>query len=151
MQTGYKLYFKFSESGPGSTYTEHAVLPTLADAMAASHLGNPAEAYAHPSEWRESPNVGTWYLADRITSQMGRSSPWLIEQIRVPETDVDRVELAVELGFRYGSEDGAHHKQWVIDQMLRTLLGDSYESKVAEYKDGEDGPNTYGWDEGIAP
>jgi len=49
------------------------------------------------------------------------------------------------------SVDGGHHKQWVIDQMVRVLLGDRYEAWVASYKDGIDGPETYDWDEGIAP
>lgn len=28
---------------------------------------------------------------------------------------------------RYGMYESAHHKQWVIDQMLRRLLGDAYD------------------------
>ncbi|MDB5716166.1 MAG: hypothetical protein JWO15_3563 [Sphingomonadales bacterium] len=62
-----------------------------------------------------------------------------------------RIFDAVELAITYGSIDGAHHKQWVIDQMIRILLGDEYEKTIANAKDGEDGPNTYGWDEGTAP
>ena len=46
---------------------------------------------------------------------------------------------------------GAHHKQWVIDQMARTLTGDRYSEWIADRGWGEDGPDTYGWDEGIAP
>jgi hypothetical protein len=148
MKDGYQLYFKFAENG---TYREYAVLPTLAEAMANSHLGDSREAYAEPAEWRETVNAGTWMLADHITSEMARSSPWLIEKVRIAETDTDRIELAAELGFQYGSTDGDHHKMWVIDQMLRLLLGDSYDARVAQAKDGEDGPDTYGWDTGIAP
>lgn len=72
-------------------------------------------------------------------------------------------------------EDGAHHKQWIIDQMVRALTGcsmvertavdhrgraytyftqgesDEYLAWVADYCDGEDGPETYSWDCGIAP
>lgn len=51
----------------------------------------------------------------------------------------------------YGGIDGAHHKQWVIDQVVRALTGGRYEEWVAEMKNGEDGPETYEWDEGIAP
>lgn len=56
--------------------------------------------------------------------------------------------------------DGAHHLRWVIDQMVRALCGqrpgydeptEEYQAWVREYCDGEDGPDTYGWDEGIAP
>ncbi len=151
MQTAYKVYFKFAENGTYTDRPDRWRWGSIEAAMASTHLGDPAEAYADPSEWTESPDGGTWYLADSITSKMGRSSPWLIKRVRVPESDADRIELAVELGFQYGGIDGAHHKQWVIDQMLRTLLGNDYEAKVIEAKAGEDGPDTYGWDEGIAP
>lgn len=66
-------------------------------------------------------------------------------------TEAERIEKAVEIGFRYGGIDGGHHKMWVIDQMLRALLGDAYEQAVRDACDGEDGPDTYGWDEGIPP
>lgn len=47
----------------------------------------------------------------------------------------------------YGQIDGSHHKNWVIDQMVRTMLGDNYETFVNWYEDeGE-----YEWDTGIAP
>ncbi len=62
-----------------------------------------------------------------------------------------RAEHAAAIGLQYGGIDGGHHKQWVIDQMLRILLGDDYEREIAEYKSGEDGPETYEWDEGVAP
>jgi hypothetical protein len=62
-----------------------------------------------------------------------------------------RIEAALEVAFRYGGIDGDHHKTWVIDQMVRALTGDDYAHWVAAAKSGEDGPETYGWDEGIAP
>jgi hypothetical protein len=40
---------------------------------------------------------------------------------------------------------------WVLDQVVRILTGDDYEQWVTDAKDGEDGPNTYDWDEGIPP
>jgi hypothetical protein len=80
---------------------------------------------------------------------------------------------------RYGGIDGAHHKQWLIDQTARGLNGapieivearwmggnglpdaeyrirvgtsDKYTTWVTKMKAGEDGPETYTWDEGIAP
>ena len=60
---------------------------------------------------------------------------------------------ALELARDYGGTDGAHHKQWVIDEMVRALCGgdDQYRIWVANYEAGEDGPKTYEWDEGIAP
>jgi hypothetical protein len=62
----------------------------------------------------------------------------------------ERIKQALEIA-EYGGCDGAHHKTWVIDQMVRVLTGDDYEKWVAQYQDGEDGPETYEWDEGIAP
>lgn len=61
------------------------------------------------------------------------------------------IDEALLLIFKYGGIDGAHHKQWVLDQVVRALTGDGYAAWVAEAKDGEDGPDTYDWDEGIAP
>lgn len=49
---------------------------------------------------------------------------------------------AVEVIAEYGWIDGGHHKQWVIDQAARKLLGDAYQSWVNA---GDD------WDTGIAP
>ena len=50
-----------------------------------------------------------------------------------------------------GNVEGAHHKAWVIDQTLRILAGDLYDECVSVAKDGPEGPDTYRWDEGIAP
>lgn len=66
-------------------------------------------------------------------------------------TDVEKIDEAIRLAVSYGGIDGAHHKAWVIDQMVRALTGDRYEQIVADAKAGEDGPDTYSWDVGIAP
>jgi len=60
-------------------------------------------------------------------------------------------QIAAQYGEKEASIDGEHHKTWVIDQMVRTLTGDGYEQWVAEHNDGEDGPNSYTWHEGITP
>ena len=46
-----------------------------------------------------------------------------------------------------------HHKQWLIDQVVRILTGSEkgYLDWVNNFCDGEDGPNTYNWDTGIIP
>ena len=62
-----------------------------------------------------------------------------------------RIDEALDIARRYGGIDGDHHKAWVIDQMVRVLAGDDYEDFVKESCDGEDGPNTYEWNVGIAP
>ena len=67
------------------------------------------------------------------------------------ELGKDNPEEALRVLMRYGQIDGAHHKDWVIDQAVRALSGGFYEELIAAYKNGEDGEETYGWDEGIAP
>ena len=69
---------------------------------------------------------------------------------RVVELE-ERVELANGLAVQYGQIDGGHHKLWTIDQMVRALASDGYDALVKDAKDGEDGPDTYEWDTGIAP
>lgn len=54
----------------------------------------------------------------------------------------------LELVARFGGIDGAHHKQWVIDQLLRHLLGHLYAAWVEEYNAP---PDYDDWDVGIAP
>ena len=66
-------------------------------------------------------------------------------------TEEEEIKKALYFAFNYGSIDGEHHKTWVIDQMVRVLTGLSYDDWVATHNDGEDGPDTYEWDEGIAP
>lgn len=52
----------------------------------------------------------------------------------------------------YGnSVDGAHHKQWVIDQMLRKLLGEEYDEWVKQYNARATQDDLAEWDCGIAP
>lgn len=62
-----------------------------------------------------------------------------------------RVAEALNIAWTHGGTDGAHHKAWVIDQMVRALTGPGYKAWVKTAKAGEDGPETYEWDEGIAP
>lgn len=85
-------------------------------------------------------------------------------------------EWALRYIWQYGQIDGAHHKQWVLDQVARILNGapitvmkatwddgqyeyryevessEKYELWVQNYK-GEfvDGEYEYDYDEGIAP
>lgn len=48
-----------------------------------------------------------------------------------------------------GLDDGAFHKQYAIDQMVRMLTGTQYGEWRAFVEGGEDGP--YEWEEGTAP
>ena len=63
----------------------------------------------------------------------------------------DRSEQAIAFAIQYGQIDGEHHKAWVIDQMVRILAAERYEEIIAKACDGEDGPETYDWDRGVAP
>ena len=86
-----------------------------------------------------------------------------------------RIESALDIARRWGGVDGAHHKSWCIDQIVRVLTGcttakqkakdingveyeyddlvacDEYNEWVAETRSGDDGPETYDWDTGIVP
>lgn len=87
----------------------------------------------------------------------------------------DRIEKALEMAVRFGGIDGDHHKDWVIDQMVRALTGcpmvkktaedcrgeeyecetqgesEEYKALVKDACEGEDGPDSYEWNVGIAP
>ena len=65
-------------------------------------------------------------------------------------TESARIRAALDLIVRYGGIDGEHHKTWVIDQVSR-VLSDDYDALVRDAREGEDGPETYDWDVGIAP
>jgi hypothetical protein len=67
------------------------------------------------------------------------------------ETGHGDAEEALRILIRHGMDDGAHHKMWVIDQAVRALAGGYYEELIAAANGGEDGPETYAWDIGIAP
>lgn len=65
---------------------------------------------------------------------------------------VDKIKKALEMA-AMGTFDGAHHKMWTIDQMVRILTGsdEEYKEWVKKFQHGNDGPETYFWDIGIAP
>jgi len=91
------------------------------------------------------------------------------------QNNTDPTEMALLYILSYGSIDGAHHKDWVLDQVVRILNGapvtvkqaswdnghselrysvgtcEKYKQWVANAKEGEEGPDTYGYDTGIAP
>ena len=63
---------------------------------------------------------------------------------------IKKITDTIEMAFMYGQTDGSHHKTWVIDQMIRILTGDQYESFIEDFETGENG-DEYSWDIGIAP
>lgn len=90
-------------------------------------------------------------------------------------TSDERIAKALDLANSYGGIDGAHHKMWVIDQMVRALTGapmetfvgtdvhghryeytaqttnEEYAAWVRNHCLGDEGPETYSWDVGITP
>lgn len=66
-----------------------------------------------------------------------------------------RIDEALELIERYGGIDGAHHKQWVLDQVVRKLCDsdESYQAWIDNYQGeaDENGDTEYEWDEGCPP
>jgi len=57
------------------------------------------------------------------------------------------VIAAINIAVEFGGYDGAHHKNWVIDQMVRALAGDEYAKIVNDATEG----NPEQWEVGIAP
>lgn len=54
--------------------------------------------------------------------------------------------------FDYGQLETADHKAWCLDQVAQILAdAPDYENRVTTYQDGEDGPETYLWDQGSRP
>jgi hypothetical protein len=102
-------------------------------------------------EWKQEDNhtgmMGDYRLERHI--EIGQLIDF-VEQFK--EVD-EKIYKAIELAFQYGGIDGGHHKMWVIDQMIRILIDDEnlYNHYVKQACEGEDGPNTYDWDTGIAP
>ena len=66
------------------------------------------------------------------------------------ESKEDEILALIEM---YGMVDGSHHKQWVLTEIVRIIKEDedSFQVWKEAYCMGEDGPDTYSWDEGIAP
>lgn len=95
-----------------------------------------------------------------------------------PYADYKRQDWAMYFIESYGQIDGAHHKQWMLDQVARILKGTPVNVRVAKWKNGmkeyrvttgepsneylkwveemkgdvdEEGDYEYDYDEGIIP
>jgi hypothetical protein len=92
------------------------------------------------------------YLFDLSTSEKAMALEEVEKKDPTPE---ERIQKALEIIMSYGGTDGAHHKAWVLDQIVRALVPD-YEAWVKRYEygddgEGEDGEKIYEWDPGIPP
>ena len=65
----------------------------------------------------------------------------------------ERIEKALSIAWSYGQIDGAHHKMWVIDQMVRALCAneDMYKKWIEAYEEPISNEDYYVWNTGIAP
>jgi hypothetical protein len=65
----------------------------------------------------------------------------------------DREQAALDMIMRHGScdYDSRDSTQYLLDQLVRLFTGDGYDEWVAYLRDGDDGPRTHYWDEGVAP
>lgn len=81
-------------------------------------------------------------VADRITSWVNTGSA------DIADTPEKRVDEALNCAFNYAGIDGAHHKDYCIDQMVRALTGDKYRQWAKDFEAGVDGPQTYCWEVG---
>ncbi len=62
-----------------------------------------------------------------------------------------KADHALELAYRFGRFDGEGNKAWLVDQMVRALMGCRYEAWVKSVQlDGGDFL-VYTWDEGTEP
>jgi hypothetical protein len=63
-----------------------------------------------------------------------------------------RIAAAVDLIERCGWIEGEHHRQWLLDQVLRALLAEGYDAWVAAYNAPDaDGEAGLPWEVGIPP
>jgi len=84
---------------------------------------------------------------DSIMAKFEQVNKGLDEILAAKDALVKRCTDAVEIAVKYGGIDGDHHKAWVIDQMVRKLLGEKdYAKLVAECAEQD-----FAWDEGITP
>lgn len=140
MRTEYRLWHWPEGRAHGE---EQGLYPTAEEAIASVRGWK-------RTAWKEAPRGG-WYIPLPDGDRTGRYQAYAVSPELVPESLEDRVELAVQVLVETGQEDGDHHKMWTIDQALRILLGDRYGQAITDYCAGEDGPETYSWDVGIAP
>lgn len=66
-------------------------------------------------------------------------------------TDKEKIEKAIKIAWQYAQYDGSHHKMWVIDQMVRVLLGETEYINFIDAYQTPDGEDYYTWDMGVAP
>jgi hypothetical protein len=64
------------------------------------------------------------------------TTPVNIKKDESPYKNYTPKDWAFEYMFRYGQIDGAHHKQWVLDQVTRILHGTPIVLTLAKWENG---------------
>lgn len=135
MKTVYDLYH----------WTHPDTPPEVAYGFETLHAATLPTGHTDPDAWRHYP--GAHVLDENLTSG---TREWTVFERPQPQTDTERVHAALHTLKAYSQTEGPHHKAWVIDQCACALAAD-YDTWVADYCHGENGPHTYTWDRGIAP
>jgi hypothetical protein len=152
MKTVYDLHHWRTRNAAADVLGTHDAMLDAAAAIADQRPGLSLDFVTDPAKWVRTADGQGWTLAEWVRGAAESDfSPWGIFERRIPENDAESIQLALEVIGQYGGIDGAHHKTWVLDQAVRYLTRDGYAVWVAEQCDGEDGPETYDWDEGITP
>jgi hypothetical protein len=84
---------------------------------------------------------------EEVAKDVSDKLNWAAERIEELENKEKEILSIAE---DYGGYDGGHHKQYALNEIVKIITGDKYEQWVNDYENGEDGPNTYEWDKGIA-
>lgn len=92
-----------------------------------------------------------------IESHQDPQDPSWTQFLRLIEDDgearltADGKAEALELLFRYGQLKDSREKDWLIDQLLRSIAGDHYEDFLAIYSIDEEFGSSYSWSPGEPP
>lgn len=89
-------------------------------------------------------------MTEEITTQSTKYFHQFIDENVDPKEILDEIVVSAHY-------DGQHHKQWLIDHVVRCITGHNYEAFVKAYeepiiyRDKEDDYSQETWDKGIAP
>jgi hypothetical protein len=65
--------------------------------------------------------------------------------------NIDTAGEILGLIHQYGGIHELHHKQWLLDQIVRKLTADFYQDWVTDFNNDGDGTPEDNWNEGVAP
>ena len=89
--------------------------------------------------WHERMLLTTEYIrADVAAAQLAERDARVAELEAAQRANSEIVGLIAQWAFT----DGSHHRQWLLDQILRAAAGNNYETVVSRL---------YEWDEGVPP